>query len=285
MRGIKLAKNIGFCLGVKRAIDIVEGALNRNKGIIYSLGPVIHNPEVIKRLERRGLCVVKSLDNLKESSVLILPSHGTARNILKTAKKKKLRLIDVTCPYVSLVQKTCAMLHEQGLEVIIIGERRHPEIKALLDLAIGAHTIDRIKDIKQGWFSYRKIGIISQTTQAQDMFFKIVNKILEKNPLVKEVHIYNTICLDTARRQDEAGKLAKSVDVLLVVGSRLSANTKRLFSIGRKINKRTYLVENKGTPLSGILKKADRVGLISGASTPEWLVGDIVKKISSRKEK
>jgi 4-hydroxy-3-methylbut-2-enyl diphosphate reductase len=279
MRGIKLAKNIGFCSGVRRAINIVEETLSHSKSKVYSLGPVIHNPEVIKQLEKKNLCIVDSLDNLERSSVLVLPSHGTPRKILDIAKKKNLRLVDVTCPYVSLVQKICNMLHNQGLEVIIVGDRGHPEIKALLDLAPGAHTIDNIKDIKENVFSHKKIGIISQTTQTKDIFFEVVSKILQKNPLVKEVHTYNTICLDTVHRQDEVKKLAKSVDVLLIVGSRLSANTKRLLSMGRKINKRTYLVENEGTPLDKVLKNTDKVGLISGASTPEWLVKEIVRKI------
>lgn len=279
MRGIKLAKNIGFCSGVRRAINIVEETLSQSKAKVYSLGPVIHNPEVIKQLEKKNLCIVNSLDNLERPSILILPSHGTPRNILDIAKKKNLELIDVTCPYVSLVQKICDMLHSQGLEVIIVGDRRHPEIKALLDLAPGAHTIDNIKDIKENAFSYKKIGIISQTTQTKDMFFEMVSKILQKNPLIKEMHIYNTICLDTVHRQDEVRKLAKSVDVLLIIGSRLSANTKRLLSIGHKINKRTYLVENEGTPLDKILKNANKIGLISGASSPEWLVKGIVRKI------
>ena len=279
MRGIKLARNIGFCSGVKRAIDIVEETVSQSKSRIYSLGPVIHNPEVIKQLEKKNFCIVKSLDNLEESSTLILPSHGTPHKILNIAKKKNLRLIDVTCPYVSLVQKICNMLHTQGLEVVIVGDRRHPEIKALLDLAPGAHTINKIKDIKENVFSHKKIGIISQTTQTKDIFFGVVSKILQKNPKVLEVHIYNTICLDTVHRQDEVKKLAKSVDALLIIGSRLSANTKRLLSLGRKINKRTYLVENKGTPLDKILKNTATVGLISGASTPEWLVKEIVRKI------
>jgi len=286
MQGIKLAKNIGFCSGVRRAIDIVEETLIKSKGKIYSLGAVIHNPEVIRQLERKNLRVVNSLDNLEESDILILPSHGTPRNILNTAKKKNLKLIDVTCPYVSLVQKTCSMLARKNLEVVIVGERRHPEIKALLDLAPGAHTIEKIKDIKQNAFSYKKIGIISQTTQTKEMFFDVVSKILQKNPKVEEVHIFNTICLDTVRRQDEVKKLADGVDVLLVIGSRLSANTKRLLSIGQKINKKTYLVEDEAAPLDKILKNADKIGLISGASTPQWLVKKIVRKIkNSRKEK
>jgi len=280
MRRIKLAHNIGFCSGVKRAIDIVEETLSKNKGKVYSLGAVIHNPEVIRQLEKRNLCIVNSLDNVQEASTLILPSHGTPRNILNAAKIKNLRLVDVTCPYVSLVQKTCNMLYKQGLEVIIIGDRHHPEIKALLDLAPGAHTIDKIQDIRENIFSNKKIGIISQTTQTKDIFFEAISKILQKNPLVKEVHIFNTICLDTVHRQDEVKKLARSVEVLLIIGSSTSANTKRLFSIGRRFNKRTYLIQDEKANPNKVLKNANKIGLISGASTPQWLVEEIIKKIS-----
>ncbi len=279
MLSVKLAKNIGFCSGVRRAVNIVEKTLIQSNDKVYSLGAVIHNPEVIKRLEEKNLCIINSLDDLEDSSTLVLPSHGSPRNILNAAKKKNLKLVDVTCPYVSLVQKICDMLHKQGLVVIIVGDRKHPEVRALLDLAPGAYTIDKIKDIKENIFSYKKIGIISQTTQTKDVFFQVVHKILQKNPLVKEVHVYNTICLDTVHRQNEVKKLAGSVDALLIIGSRLSANTKRLLSIGRKINKRTYLVENKKANLNKILKNANKVGLISGASTPQWLVNEIINEI------
>lgn len=285
MLSVKLAKNIGFCSGVRRAVSIVEETLSKSKSKVYSLGPVIHNPEVIKQLKKKNLCIVNSLSNLEGSSTLILPSHGSPRNILNTVKKKNLRLVDVTCPYVSLLQKICALLHKQGLEVIIVGDRTHPEVRALLDLAPGAWTIEKIKDIKKDIFSYKKLGIISQTTQTKDIFFEVVSEILQKNPKVLEVHVYNTICLDTVRRQDEVKKLADSVDILLVIGSRRSANTKRLLCIGHKINKRTYLVENEKADLNKILKKANKVGLISGASTPQWLVKKIVRKINLRKEK
>ena len=279
MLSVKLAKNIGFCSGVRRAVDIVEETLRKSKGKVYSLGPVIHNFEVIKRLKEKNLCIVNSLDSLEDSSILILPSHGTPRHILNSARSKNLRLVDVTCPNVSLVQKICDMLDKQGLEVIIVGDRKHPEIRALLDLAPGALTIEKIKDVKENIFSHKRIGIISQTTQASSIFFDVVISILQKNPLVKEVHVYNTICLDTVRRQDEVKKLAGSVDTLLVIGSRRSANTKRLFDIGRTINKRTYLVVNEKANLDKILKKEKKIGLISGASTPQWLVKNIVKKI------
>lgn len=279
MLSVKLAKSIGFCSGVRRAVNIVEETLIQGKGKVYSLGPVIHNPEVIKQLEEKNLCIVNSLDNLQDASTLILPSHGSPRNILNNAKKKNLRLIDVTCPYVSLVQKICDRLHRQGLEVIIVGDRTHPEIRALLDLAPGAHTIDKVKDIKENIFSNKKIGIIAQTTQNKDVFFKVLSKILQRNPSVKEVHAYNTICLDTVHRQNEVGKLGRTVDTLLVIGSHSSANTRRLLSIGRKVNKRTYLVENERASLDKILRNAIKIGLISGASTPQWLVKKIIKKI------
>jgi len=280
MLRIRLAKNIGFCSGVKRAINIVEDELSKSKTKIYSLGPVIHNPAVTKQLEKRNLSIVSSLDNVEDSSTVILPSHGSPRHILNTVKKKKLRLIDVTCPYVSSVQKICKRLYRGGLKVVIIGNRGHPEIRALMDLVDEPYVIETIKDIPQNLFSYKKIGIISQTTQAKDTFFEIVSAVLQKNPKVSEAHIFNTICLDTIHRQEEVRKLASCVDALLVIGSRTSANTKRLLSIGRKVNRRTYLVETEDMPLHKILKNTRMIGLISGASTPNWLVKAIVKKIN-----
>jgi (E)-4-hydroxy-3-methyl-but-2-enyl pyrophosphate reductase len=282
MLSVKLARNIGFCSGVKRAVNIVENTLRTNKGKVYSLGAVIHNPEVIKRLEENNLCIVNCLDNLEDSATLVLPSHGSPRSILDAAKKKNLKLIDVTCPYVSRLQEICDMLHKQGMKVVIVGDRKHPEVRALLDLAPGAYAIDKARSVKENIFSHEKVGIISQTTQGRDTFFAVISKILQKNPLVKEVHVYNTICLDTVHRQSEAKLLSGSVDTLLIIGSRLSANTKRLLSIGRKINKNTYLIENEKADLKKITRGARSIGLISGASTPQWLVNNIVRAIKKQ---
>lgn len=279
MVSIRIAKNIGFCSGVKRAINIVEETLSKSKLKVYSLGPVIHNPQVVKQLEKKNLYTVNSLDNVEDSSVVILPSHGSPRCILNNAKKKNLRLIDATCPYVSSVHKICNKLYRQALKVVIIGNKRHPEIKTLVDLVKDAYVIEKIKDIPENKFSYKKIGIISQTTQVKDIFFEIVGKILQKNPLMQEVHIFNTICLDTINRQEEVKKIAYDVDVLLVIGSSTSANTKRLLFIGRKINKKTYLIETEDVTLNKILKNVRKVGVISGASTPEGLVKEIIEKI------
>jgi 4-hydroxy-3-methylbut-2-enyl diphosphate reductase len=281
MPRIKLAENIGFCSGVRRAIGIVEKTLINSASRVYSLGAVIHNPRVINELEEKGLQIAQTLKDVKDSSVLILPSHGSPRQIFSTAFKRKIKLVNVICPYVSLVHNICDKLNRQGLEMIIIGDKKHPEIRSLVDLAPGAHVIETIKDIGYNAFSNKKIGIISQTTQSKDRFFRVVGEILKKNPHILEVHIYNTICLDTARRQEEAKDLANTCDVLLVIGSRSSANTKRLLGIGRKINPRTYLVESEESRLPHKLGAAHTVGIISGASTPRWLVEKIVKKINN----
>jgi len=282
MLRIKLAKSLGFCSGVSRAINIAESILNKEKGKVYSLGSIIHNHEEINRLRSKGLINVKSLDEVENSSCVILPSHGSPRRIIESARKKKLKLIDVTCPYVSHVHKICKKLYTDKFTVIIIGDSHHPEVKALIDLAPGAIIIESRKDILENQFSYKKVGIISQTTQSQEKFFSIVGLILRKNHNIQEVSIFNTICLDTSRRQEEVKELARAVDRLVVIGSRTSANTKRLLALGRRVNIKTFLAEKDNAALLKHLKGAALIGIISGASAPRWLVDRIIKKIKKQ---
>jgi 4-hydroxy-3-methylbut-2-enyl diphosphate reductase len=280
-----LARNIGFCSGVRRAIAITGKTLKHSgKKRVYSLGAVIHNPEVIAKLDRKGLVTVHSLGEVVDGSTLILPSHGSPHGVIEQGRDKKLTLVDVTCPYVSSVQKICRTLHENGEAVVIIGDRQHPEIKALRDFAPSAVVIDKASDVTVNQFAYRKVGIISQTTQSREKFFRLVGAIMEKNPSGCEFHIYNTICLDTSKRQEEVKKLAGEVDVLLVIGSRISANTKRLLHLGRKANPSTFLVEQERQVDQKALKGARTVGIISGASAPSWLVNAVVKKIKELKK-
>jgi len=279
MRRIRLARHIGFCSGVRRAIAICQKTLAERKRGVYSLGSVIHNPEVIRSLEKKGLVTVKSLADVPAGSTVILPSHGSPRSVLEAGRKKRLTLVDVTCPYVSSVQKICRTLHEKGEKVVIVGDREHPEIRALIDLAPGASIVEGDAGIPENAFSYRKVGIISQTTQSREKFFCAVSRIMEKNQAGCEFHVYNTICLDTSKRQEEVKELAGAVDALLVIGSRTSANTKRLLHLGRKVNKRTFLVESEDQVTPRVLEKSATIGIISGASAPNWLVTSVVKKI------
>jgi len=282
MQRIKLAKSLGFCSGVRRAINIAESVLNRKKINVYSLGSIIHNHEEISRLRSKGLINVKSLDEVRDGSIVVLPSHGSPRYIIEAARKKKLKLIDVTCPYVSYVHKICKKLYVDKFTVIIIGDSRHPEVKALMDLAPGAIIIESRSDIRENQFSFKKIGIISQTTQSKEKFFSIVGLLLKKNHNIQEVHIFNTICLDTSHRQEEVKELARAVDRLVVIGSRTSANTKRLLALGRRVNKKTFWAEKDNAALLKHLQGAALIGVISGASAPRWLVDRIIKKIKQK---
>jgi len=279
MPAIKLARSIGFCSGVQRAITIAQRVLSSSKGRVYSLGPIIHNREVIESLQARGLIPVRALHSVPVGSCVILPSHGSARSILDAARKKRLRLVDVTCPHVSAVQKTCASLAQDKLEVVIIGDKDHPEVRALRDLACKATVVTRPSDLRVNQFSSKRIGIISQTTQSKEAFWALVATLINKNHDIRELHIYNTICRDTAQRQEEVKRLAGAVDTLLVIGSATSANTKRLLHRARKVNQRSFLVENERSALRAKVKDARVVGVISGASAPLWLVDRIVGKV------
>lgn len=280
---IRLARHIGFCSGVRRAIAIAEKTLAQKKGKVYSLGAIIHNPEVIRSLEKKGLITVRSLDAVEPQSTLILPSHGSPRSAREAGKKKRLTLVDVTCPYVASVQKICRTLFEKGEKVVIVGDRDHPEIRALKDLAPSAMVIESASQVGENAFAHCKAGFISQTTQSREKFFSVVSRILEKNHSGCEFHIYNTICLDTSKRQEEVKQLAGEVDVLLVIGSRTSANTKRLLRLGRKVNKRTFLAENEGHVRPAHIARARTIGIITGASAPNWLVTSVVKRIKELK--
>lgn len=276
---IKLAKHIGFCAGVKRAISITDKTLDGSRQPVYCLGAIIHNGQVMARLESRNLVPVDSPAKVPAGSLLILPSHGSPQKIRVQARKRRIRLVDVMCPYVASVHAICSRIRKDGMKVVIIGDKDHPEVRAIADLAPDAIIISDSRGIVRNAFSSRDVGIISQTTQSREKFCAMVSGILEKNPKVRSVHIYNTICLDTSCRQEEVRELARSVDQLLVIGSRMSANTKRLFNIGRRINRRTYLVESADSPVFAKLGRGGTVGIISGASAPDWLVEQIVQKL------
>jgi len=274
---IVIAKNTGFCKGVKRAVQIAERTLAENPGRnVYSLGPVIHNSEAMRKLSGLGLKVAKSVAGIPEGSVLILPSHGTPESVITVAAGKRLKLVDVTCPHVASVKRICRDLCARGRKVVIIGEAEHAEIKALKDSAPGCIIIENEEQVPEGLFTSGKIGIISQTTQSKDRFLGIVGVILKKNPLVKEVDICNTVCRDSAGRQEEAKKLAAQVELMLVIGSATSANTRRLAEIGASVNGNTHLVEKPAGNLADKVKGTRSIGVISGASTPSWLIEEVI---------
>lgn len=275
-----LAEYSGFCFGVKRAVDLVEKALKEKGSQIYSIGPFIHNPQVLKKLSQQGLKLISSLKDIKKGYIVIR-SHGVHPSLVKEAKKKKIRSVDVTCPYVVKTQNISRSLYSQGYQVIIVGEGQHPEVQALCGHALDqAIVVTNKDDIYALGKDLSKIGVIAQTTQSRNEYLKIVSQLIAKDNF-KEVRIFDTICADTIKRQNSALRLARRVEVMFVLGGRESANTKRLAEICRNTGIPTYHIEESKEIKPSWLRNKKRIGIVSGASTPDW----IVEKVKNRLKK
>jgi len=277
---IVLSKRIGFCFGVKRAIDMAKAALKKNKDV-YSLGSVIHNKQVVDKLSKMGLKVIDGIEGIKKG-VVVVSSHGISPKIVDRIKKAGLGLIDTTCPFVLNAQRIAKSLSDSGYDVIIVGEASHPEVKALVDFV--SRKVFVVKDKNEAKALKLKpnerVSIIAQTTQSMDNFLDVVRIILDKKP--KELKVVNTICRDVEERQETARQLTKEVDAMFIVGGRNSANTKRLFEVCRSISKRTQLLETEKDLKGRLIRSASTIGITSGASTPEWIVERVVKKIKKK---
>jgi 4-hydroxy-3-methylbut-2-enyl diphosphate reductase len=272
---IKIAEKAGFCFGVKRAVDMAEEAVARY-GKVYTLGPIIHNPQEVSRLDEMGIEPLKSDDgNITISEgVILLRTHGIAKVMSETLERVGgLHIIDATCPFVKKAQDIIKKL-PSGETVIIVGEHTHPEVVALKSYANGPciviETLEEARSIK----NIKSANIVSQTTQTVENFDKIV-EYFSQNFTVK---VFNTICQATFNRQLSAKKLAEQVDVMIVIGGKNSGNTTRLFEICSKITKAYHIEANKDISkywFEGVV----RIGITAGASTPDWIIEGIKLKI------
>lgn len=278
---IIVAKGSGFCFGVKRAVNLAFDAAERYKKDIYSLGPIIHNPQVVEALTREGVEHISSIDQV-ESGVIILRSHGiSSPGLLDDARAKGLDIIDATCPFVKKAQQYARMLVEEGYQVILVGDEKHPEVKSIIGHAGGEIIVtedyesihDRIKN-------NIKIGILAQTTQSYGKFSDIIVKCLKN---AEEIKIFNTICDATDLRQKETVELAKMVDLMIVIGGRNSANTARLAAICEDTGREVHLIETEAEIEEVWFKDVKRVGITAGASTPKWLIEGVVDRLKKLK--
>lgn len=271
-----MAKSAGFCFGVRRALEMVQTALEEKNSCISSLGPLIHNPAVVSELEEKGLKVVKNIEEIPDGRVVIR-SHGVGPGIYRYAVQKQLEVIDATCPFVKNVHELAVILKEQGYQVVIIGEKEHAEVKGVLDTVDGdALIISTLEDLDHQHFEL-KVGIISQTTQELTNFQSLIEKIL---PYTKECRIFNTICLATSQRQKEVAELSELVDLMIVVGGKNSANTCRLAEISRKNGTKTHHVETADEIEFGWFSGIGKVGITAGASTPDQQINAVISKIN-----
>ena len=283
---VKLAKTAGFCMGVRRAVDIVlDLAQKRRRQTIYTYGPLIHNPQTVELLRNRGIVPIRSLaeiDSTDKTALLIIRAHGISPAEMSKVGKLGIRVVDATCPRVAHVQKIIRKHASQGYEILILGDAEHPEVNGLLGFAgdrgivIGdLAAVDRLPDL-------RKVCVVAQTTQDVEGYRRMVGRIRERFP---DAVVFDTICDSTERRQAEVKELAGEMDAMFVVGGRNSANTRRLATLSKLEGKPTFHVETV-EEIEGIdVDRFDRIGVSAGASTPNWTIDRVVSMLVQRQGK
>ncbi|MEO0281687.1 MAG: 4-hydroxy-3-methylbut-2-enyl diphosphate reductase [candidate division WOR-3 bacterium] len=286
---IIVAKNSGFCFGVKRAMKIIEDLEKDSKEKpLYTLGPIIHNPQVVESLKEKSIFPLNDVSEMKDGK-LILRTHGVEKKLLEKIKRKKIEYIDATCPFVANAHNYAIKLFNEGYQVVIFGEKDHPEVLAInSQIDNKGIVVEKKEDVKNLFNTKaKKIGIISQTTQSLEKFKEIVNELMED---FKEIYVVNTICNATSLRQRSAINVAKKVDLMLVIGGKNSGNTKRLYQICSLLNKNTFHIETS-KELGGLkskILKSEKIGIVAGASTPDWIIDDVkkyLKKIDKEEKK
>jgi 4-hydroxy-3-methylbut-2-enyl diphosphate reductase len=265
---IILAEYLGFCYGVKRAIKIAK---KNADGKSCTLGPIIHNPQMVERLNAEGVGMIEDLDSMNEGTIIIR-SHGVGPQTYEEIQKRGLNLVDATCTHVRKAQLSAKELVETGYSVVIIGEKNHPEVKSIFEWANKQAVIIENETEAENFAPCPKLGIVSQTTISGEQFNKIVLRLLDKS---KDIRILRTICMATEQRQKAAMDLAAKVDVMLVVGGKNSANTTKLAKICESICK-TYHVETAEEISPEWFNQCKKVGITAGASTPDWIIREVV---------
>lgn len=266
-----------FCFGVKRAIKIAEKTIRKGEKPVYSLGAIIHNKEVVGSLTKKGLKVLE--DDLKglKSGTVVVCSHGVHPDRLKGIKRC-VTVVDATCPFVKNAQKIAEKLYRDGYEVVIIGDKGHPEVRSLKRFAGKKAVV--ISDVSEaGRFRGKtgRLGILAQTTQAGKNFRNILSELLKNN--FNEVGIFNTICRDAELRQKAAEGISRKSGITIVVGGRDSANTRRLYDICKKSGVSAYHVETACEVKKEWIKGKASIGIVSGASTPRWIVDEVIARL------
>ncbi|MEE8637982.1 MAG: 4-hydroxy-3-methylbut-2-enyl diphosphate reductase [Candidatus Margulisiibacteriota bacterium] len=276
---VLIAEHTGFCEGVERAYRVALEQIEAGKPV-FMLGNLVHNTQVIEKFKNLGVKTVKDLSEIPQSSkgILLISAHGVPPQIYEQAKKLEQKIVDVTCAWVKKAQKITKELADEGRLVIIVGDKGHPEVKGLVGWSGGkAAVVENVKDLDKLPLSPdKKAGILAQTTQAEEHFDKIVAELKKK---IKDVNEFDTICGATSKRQNAAVDLAKKVKLLLVIGDKMSANTKRLTELCTKTGTETHQIQTVEELDPEWLKGKDKVGITAGASTPDWVIKEVIERL------
>ncbi len=280
---IRVARHAGFCFGVERAMNIAMASPDRlrngddtgERPAIYTFGPLIHNPQVVQRLEERGVRVVDKLEDDLGGTLLIRPPR-VPEAIFLEAERLGIPVVDATCPFVRRVQERARALESEGYEIVIVGEREHPEVVGIVGWVRGqAHVVEGPGHVDL-LPTMQRVGVVAQTTQTLANLTSCVSALL---PRAREVRVHNTLCDATTQRQGAAAEVARGVPVMLVVGGTHSGNTRRLVDICREQGATTYHIETADDMSPAWfedLRETDSVGVTAGASTPDWIIADVL---------
>ena len=276
---IKLAENYGFCFGVKRAIKIAEENTNS-----ATYGPLIHNSKEIERLNTDfNVALSENLADFKTGDKAVIRTHGIPKDELSELYSRNVDVIDATCPYVTKPQQICEEMSEAGYDIVIFGDEKHPEIKGVKSYAInGAHVVTCVDDL-EGIHLKERIAVVAQTTRKAEDYLEICNYLIPRH---KEVRVFNTICNATFENQDAVRKLAKEADVMIVIGGMNSSNTKQLQSIALNEQQMdSYHIEGADDLDASWFEGKKLCGISAGASTPDWIIQEVIDGIEAMTKK
>ncbi len=270
-----LAKSAGFCFGVKRAVEQVYEQIN-TKEPIYTYGPIIHNEEVVRDLEQKGVQVIESADEVDALSkgTLVIRSHGVSKQVYERLSDSHLNIVDATCPFVKRIHNIVAKESALGTQIIIIGDEGHPEVEGIRGwsetpaIVVGSRSEAENISIENG----KKICIVSQTTYSYNKFQELVEIFLQKG---YDITVVNTICSATEERQTEAARIAGMVDAMIVIGGKTSSNSKKLYEICRQKCENTVFIQTVHDLNLDLKGNTRRVGITAGASTPNNIIEEV----------
>ena len=279
MKVIK-AKTAGFCFGVKRAVDTVYEQVDACSSLIYTYGPIIHNEEVVRDMESKGVVVLRSEEELDalEKGTVIIRSHGVGKWIYDKLEARNIRIVDATCPFVKKIHNIVRKASAEGAHIVIIGNPDHPEVQGIRGWAGEKVTVVQDKESAEGvdFGKKEKICVVSQTTFNYNKFKDLVEIIKKKS---YDSSVLNTICNATKERQTEAESIAESVDAMIVIGDKHSSNTQKLFEICRKACNNTYYIQTLGDLDLNQLGSVETVGITAGASTPNNIIEEVQNNV------
>lgn len=283
---VKVAKTAGFCFGVQRAVDKVYELIDSCQDRLFTLGPIIHNEEVVNDLEKKGVRVAseEELKTLPKGSTVVIRSHGVGKKVYDQLKECGLSYVDVTCPFVLKIHRIVEKESKAGSHIVIIGDPDHPEVVGICGWCIGSYTVIRTKQDALDFVppESKNVCIVSQTTFNYNKFKDLVEILSKKrydNTVLNILNILNTICNATEERQREAKSIAGEVDTMLVVGGRHSSNTQKLFEICKKECENTYYIQTPVDLDSDMFQCSSYVGITAGASTPKKIIEEVQEHV------